>query len=232
MRADYVNLSNKAFVRFIHASPNFRATYFAPDTFNVYIDSTRINSPFFTYNSVFPVATTSSYAAVNSGIVNLRFSTPGVFKADSLTFVGPLQDTLTTGMTRTYIIADTFIVKLNDQFSEPLTGLYNIRFVHAVVNDTIGKTVDIYSTRRNGNIFTNVKPKTVFGFQTAPYNAQLNDTLYVRRSGTTINLASGVLPGGLPFFPNNQRAYTLIYKGDGRLTTGTKARTLSMITNQ
>ena len=109
-----------------------------------------------------------------------------------------------------------------DTYTKPELGFYNIRFVHTVLNDTLGKTIDIYSTRNAKNIFTAVKPSSVTSYSKYPFNSLLSDTLYVRRSGTLINLAT--LNGQI--FAD-QRTYTLYYRGNGSLTTGIKARSLA-----
>jgi hypothetical protein len=231
MKASTADLSGKAYIRFVHAAPNFRAVTGQRDSFNIYVNGRRLNSPFLTYASVFPVATTSSYIAVYAGAKSYRLSVAGVNNPDSITvFTTPL-DTLMRDMKRTIIITDTVtaaagIIYTNDLYSQPAVGYYNLRFMNMVLNDTAGKTVDIYSTRRNANIGTNLPPRAITAFGAFPSAAGLNDTLFVRRSGTTFNLAT------LAYLPASQRTYTLIYRGNGTVTTGTKARTLAVITNE
>lgn len=111
---------------------------------------------------------------------------------------------------------------LPDNIIQPNTGNYRLRFVNAIAADTAGTTVSIFSARRNGNIFNSVAPGQVVDFQTLPFNSQLSDTLYVRRPGSTFNLA---ILNSASF--GNQRSYTMIYRGyGGTVTTGTKGRTL------
>jgi len=117
---------------------------------------------------------------------------------------------------------------VRDSIVQPPPGYYNLRFIHAVWNDTAGKGIDIWSTRNNRYIFSNLKPGAISTFSQWPYNALLNDTLYVRRTGSpTVTLAT---LNGASF--SNQRTYTLYYKGDGNLTTGTKARSLAIYVHQ
>ncbi|RYY11725.1 MAG: hypothetical protein EOO04_34740, partial [Chitinophagaceae bacterium] len=53
---DYdVNADNsKAFLKFVHASPNFRKIWNTRDTFNLLVNNTKINSSILTYNGIFP----------------------------------------------------------------------------------------------------------------------------------------------------------------------------------
>ena len=124
-------------------------------------------------------------------------------------------------------LRDSSQMFLLDKYTTPTQGNYSLRFIHAVLNDTLGLNVDIFSTRRNGNIFSNIKPGTVSGFSTLPYNTQLNDTLFVRRTGTLNNLTS---INNIGF--SNQRVYTLYYRGDANLTSSTKARLLTTYIHQ
>jgi hypothetical protein len=88
--------------------------------------------------------------------------------------------------------------------------------------------VDIFSYARNNTVITNVPPGLVTPFFSLGFNAGVADTFYVTRpavAGTP--LANRIVLSKLAFGAANQRTYTLYYKGDANLTTGTKARTLS-----
>ena len=114
---------------------------------------------------------------------------------------------------------------VRDQFTVTDTGHFTLRFVNAVLNDTLGKNVDIYSVRYKTNIFTNISPSTATPFMLQNYTT-LADTLIVRRPGFLYPLDS---LKGASF--SRQRAYTIIFKGQPGTTTGTKARTLIQYTN-
>ena len=125
---------------------------------------------------------------------------------------------------------DSSQIFVQDSYLQPVVGYFNLRFIHAVLNDTAGKMIDIYSTRTNRSIFTNVKPGSISTFTQYPYNAVLSDTLYVRRSGSpaivldTLNTVSF----------SNGRTYTLYYRGDGttNYNTNTKRRHLATYLHQ
>ena len=100
--------------------------------------------------------------------------------------------------------------------------------IHAVLNDTLGKNVDVYSTRLNANIFSNIAPGTTTAFVSEPYNF-VSDTIIVKRAGINFELAR-ISTVATPI--QRQRAYTLIYKGNAANTTAPKGRSLSYFTNQ
>jgi hypothetical protein len=85
--------------------------------------------------------------------------------------------------------------------------------------------VDVYSVRRQANIFTNVSQTQVTDY--IPYSSLRNDTLYVRATGTTVDLTPV-----FSFFPAAKRSYTIVFKGRYQ-TTGTTgiARLLTSFTD-
>jgi len=222
LKATYQINNGGAYFRLIHAAPSFRLVYSQPDSFHVFINGAKINGPFLTYNANFPAAASiNGYAAVQAGTQPVKFSVAGTVNPDSIAIV-TFNSTFTAGEWYTMLITDSARVLLTDSYTKPAAGSYGIRFINAVMNDTAGKAVDVFSIRANANIFTNIKPGvTATPFQAGSYNS-LNDTLYVRRAGTTFNLA---VLNNQAFA--HQRAYTLYYKGNGSLATGTKARALA-----
>lgn len=236
LTADFSTTENSAFLRVIQASPYFRNVFNAPDSFNVYVNSAKVNASFLTYASIFPASgTNNGYIAVTPGLQQIKMSIHGFTtgKPDSTQLIN-FTKVFLTGQYYTLLVTDSIKslrdssqMFLLDKYTTPTLGNYSLRFVHAVLNDTLGMNVDIFSTRRNGNIFSNIKPGTVSGFSTLPYNTQLNDTLFVRRTGTLNNLTS---INNIGF--SNQRVYTLYYRGDAILTSGTKARLLTTYIHQ
>ncbi|MBI2273748.1 MAG: DUF4397 domain-containing protein [Bacteroidetes bacterium] len=220
-----------AYVRVIHAAPSFRNIFNAPDSFNVYVNDIKMNAPFLTFGSVFPASTTAfGYVAVQPGLNQFRVNIHGFASAspDSTRLIN-FSKVFQAGEYYTLLLTDSIKSQrdssqmfLKDAYTKPLNGNYGLRFVHAVWNDTAGKTIDVFSARRNANIYTNIKPGQISTFNSLAANTQLSDTLYVRRSGTLINLAQ---LNGVSFA--NQRSYTLFYRGNGDLATGTKARALA-----
>ena len=232
-----VSVDRTAYLKVIHAAPGFTKVFNAPDNFNIVvgaINGTRMAAGF-TYNSAFPANTinTNTYAAVPSGSQDIRLVLKGVVNIDSLT-VATFPKNLVPGNYYTLIITDSITttadfskIWIADGFTPPATGNYLLRFIHAVMNDTAGKKVDVYSFKTASNVFSNVSPGDVSGFTTQNIPTS-SDTLSIRRAGTTNELArlNGV------GYTNNQRVYTLVYRGDGTLTTGTKARGAFVYTNR
>ncbi len=228
--ANYTTLEGKAFIRVIHASPSFRQVFNAPDSINIYVNNEKVNGPLITYGGLFPTAATTGfgYIAVPTGLQTVKVTVAGRVTPDSIQ-LAVLTNQATAGQRYSIILTDNIKstrdsskMILPDNITQPTTGNYRIRFVNAIAADTAGTTVSIFSTRRNGNIFNSIAPGQVVDFQTLPFNSQLSDTLYVRRPGSTFNLAT---LNGASF--GNQRSYTIIYRGyGGTVTTGTKGRTL------
>lgn len=111
-----------------------------------------------------------------------------------------------------------------DDIVVPTDTTSRVRFANMIFSSVSIPNVDIYSTRRASNVFSNIPSTGVTPF--IPYASQ-NDTLYVRATGTTTNLAT--LSN---FFPTAQRSYTVIFRGRYQ-TTGTTgvARTLTSFSN-
>lgn len=244
---------SKAYLKVVHASPSFRLIHNMPDTFHVLVNDKKITSTILTYNSLFPFSVnattnsiTASYAAIEPGSNTVRLTYPGWNRPDSLTAF-TLTKQFTAGVFYTLMVTDSLKSTLDssqifvrDPFAElqPLTGFINIRLIHAVVNDTAGTTINVSSYARNANLFTNVKPKTTTVFSRITINPGVVDTFYVRRyvAGGAPN--TGLILAKIPFNSllagggsMDRRSYTLYYKGNGDLTTGAKARSLSAYIN-
>lgn len=99
-----------------------------------------------------------------------------------------------------------------------------VRFANFIFTKTAVPAVDIFSLKRNANVFTNVQITDVTNY--VPYASALNDTLLVRETGTTNLLTQ--LNG---FNPTKKRSYTLVFRGRYQTTTGTIGRTLSSYIN-
>jgi len=234
---------------------NGPAFVYATTTANL-SDTTPPNSTLATYPTTvtaFPVQAlnTDTYVAIAAGAMNLRFSVIGKNLVDSVTFVTlPLvlgrqsyytlfiTDAIRSGQTPPQIMTQ-------DVFAKPDTAQYGLRFAHMVLNDTAGKNVDVYSTKQGTTIYSNIAPGTVTPFayyKISPTIPSIPDTIIIRRAGTLNELTRyppnkvGVKPItssiGAPSYTNNQRVYTVIYKGNASVTTGAKARSLIWINNR
>ena len=229
-----VELESKAYLKVIHAAPGFTQVFNAPDNFNVLVGGVggqRIAASM-TYNSAFPSNTinTNTYAAVPSGAQDIRLVAKGVINIDSVT-IAAFPKNLEAGAYYTLVVTDSITTTPNaqkiwseDAVSWPNSGVYSLRFIHSVMNDTAGKTVDVYSARKGGNVFSNVSPGTVLNFAEQPYS-NFADTLIIRRSGvTTWDLAR---INGVSF--RDRRVYTVLYKGNTTITATSNARVRSVV---
>lgn len=227
------NPTGTAFIKIVHFSPAFRLATAKSDSINIFVNDTKLNGSFLTFGSMFP-STTNLYASVPAGITALKLTTSGVNTPDSIAVV-TMSKTLEAGKYYSLIITDSVLstsatkqIFTQDNFVISDTTKFTMRFVHAILNDTAGKNIDVYSTRVAANIFTNVSPGTVTDFTVQPYNF-VTDTLIVRRAGGTFELAR-LSTATNPLA--RQRAYTLLYKGTPSTTTAPKGRALVTYTNQ
>jgi hypothetical protein len=229
-------MTNGAFVKVVHVSPNFTPISGGhPDAFNFIVSGAKVNSAALSYSSLFPGQTTG-YIGLTNGMHWFKVVRPGVNTGDSIT-IHTFQKVLQPGQRYSYIVTDSFrsntearAMFLEDNFNTPVPGNYAVRFVHAVHSDTVGKVVDVYSYKRKANIFTGIKIGQATGFiELGPSG---NDTLSIRRPGvTTWGSGVGELARftGIPF--SSGRVYTVIYRGLTTLTTGTKARGIQYYLN-
>jgi Domain of unknown function (DUF4397) len=220
-----------AFIKVADFSPAFSQVVNGRDSFNVYINGNKVNGPFLTYGSFFP-STTNPYLGVPAGPQSIRITVNGVLTPDSIT-LATFNKTLAAGAYYSFILTDSLLktdeskqIFVQDNFTPADLEHFSLRFIHAILNDTLGKNVDIYSTRYAANIFSDISTGTTTAFTTQAYTL-LTDTLIVRRPGILYELAR---LNTVSF--NRQRAYTLVYKGQPASTTGTKARSLTTYINQ
>lgn len=238
--ANYDTPTGTAYLRVVHAAPYFRKIFNAPDSFNLLVGGQKVSAYLpggavtLTYNATFPASNTNyGYVTVPAGDQEFKLSL-GVYNADSVT-LKKFTKTLAPDTYYTFLITDSINsardaaqMFIRDSVTTPTTGYVNLRFIHAALEDTASgsqktvDTIDVFSTRNNRNIYSKITPGTATTFSQFAYNAQLPDTLYVRRVRSTVNLAT---LNNVSFA--NQRTYTIYFKGDGNVTTGTKARSLA-----
>jgi len=225
--------TGSAFIKIVHFSPAFRLATSNSDSLNIFLNGSKLNGSFLTFGSLFP-STTNLYAAIPAGAATIKLSTAGVLTPDSIAVVS-LSKIVEAGKYYSLIITDSILsassskqIFTQDNFVLSDTNTFTLRFVHAILNDSTGKNVDIYSTRRAGNMFSNISPGTVTDFNAQPYNF-ITDTIIVRRTGSNFELARFTTASN-PLA--RQRAYTLIYKGTPNVTTAPKGRALATFANQ
>jgi hypothetical protein len=231
---------NTSYIKIVHASPYFRNAYGAADSFNVFVNDKKINSPFLSYGgtSLFPTSTASfGYVAVPAGLQQIRLSVAGVINPDSIKI---------TNFTTVFQASKYYSVFLTDlggflfvdSAFAAIPGYYNIRFINAVTTDsavtsTGTSTYDVFSYARNTTLWSKIPVGGFTIFQSLGTNIGVADTLYLTRtpaSGTP-SLAGRVVLAKLAVTPLS-RNYTLYFKGDATLSTGAKARSLALYVNQ
>ncbi len=240
LKSPTTSTAGGAYLRIVNAAPNFRNIYNKPDSFNVYVNGNKITgfTPgggyLMTYGTIFPTASSLvGYVSVPAGLQQIKLTLGGVVTGDSI----PITNFTKIFQADTYysfVITDSILsnrdssqIFVQDVFTAPPSGYYNLRFMHAVWNDTAGKNIDVFSTRNNRNIFINVKPGTITSFGAYPYNPSLTDTFFVRRAGNP-GIALDTLINTSLF--TNQRSYTLYYRGDGNTNYNTNPKRRHMAT--
>lgn len=240
--AERKSTNGLAFIKFLHAAPSFRAITNQRDSFSIFVRNDRINSNFVTYSgSAGPLQPSgAAYVATFPGAVPIRFTLGTATNPDTSTIYSTTRN-LEAGKYYSFIVTDSFRstdpakqIFLEDPLFLPGPTQFAARFVHAVLNDTAGRTVDVFSSRLRTNMFSNVAIGTATGFIVFPqYNTpSTTDTIIVRRSGTTQELArinTETLLG--------QKTYTYVYRGNTTIApapgnTNVRTRTLTRHTNQ
>lgn len=230
--ADPVSSSSNAYIKFLHVSPSLAIITGQADNItllNLDLKSntySKITGTPLAYEKYFPT-TTNTYAAVTAGLQTIKFSLAAVKQMDSVElFLKNVQ--ADAGKYYSFIITDSVkstnlskAMFLQDDLLSLGSSQIGMRFVHAIWNDTAAKNVDIFSVRNNANIFSARSAGTASTFTPLNYFTT-SDTLIVRRAGTTFTLAT---LNSATFTPG--RNYTLVYKGNGAVTTTTaKPRSL------
>lgn len=206
------DLSNSAFVKFYNGIINSNRTY-------IYSDLVPLNGATIAYGAAFP-SLSPSFSALNPGIRKFAirdtlFPTPQYPIA--------FDQQVDAGSYYTIFAYDSLnapkfkVVKDNFQMISDTTA--RIRFASFPFSTAAMPNVDIFSQKAQANVFTNIAPTAVTDF--IPYASGLNDTLYVRQTGTTNILTQATL------LPLAKRSYTVIFRGSFRVTSGTAARTLT-----
>ena len=227
----------------------------------VYVNTTKLTGTPLSFNSLFPLGYSAisggtSYAAVQPGAQQIRLSIPGISTVDSATILS-LNKNFVAGRFYTLMITDSIksTSDSNKIFVQDMlpvnasVGYINFRFANVVTNDsaTIGSAsninlFDVYSYARNTVVLTKIRMDSITGFQVLATNITTPDTFYITRNPKatgTVLLANRVVLAKVAFIPNTSSpqptsgsTYTFYYKGDGVLTSGTRARTLTYYVNR
>ncbi len=211
--ADY---SNKAFVQVYNGTLTSARNY-------VYVDGLPVTGAALAYGSTFP-STPSSFAITSGYKAFLIRDTLSTTTQPLMSFGENFEankqytifmyDSSTTPKQKT--VGNDII------FPDDTTS--RIRFANFIFTKTAVPNVDLFSVKRNANVFTNVQITDVTNYVPHPSSSKTaeNDTLFVRETGTANLLAT--LNG---FAPIRKRSYTLVFRGRYQSTSGTVVRTLS-----
>jgi hypothetical protein len=228
--------SNSSVVQFIVATVNATRNH-------VFLDGTRITGSNLVSGSVFP---SSGFGVEIAGglraflvrdtlgtSTQLPFSFAENMKAASHQTVF-LYDTITSPKQKTVI--DNIVV--------PSDTTARVRFASFAYLPTMQlPAFDIYSARRQANIFTNVRYTDVTEF--VPIASGVADTFYIRETGTTTNLQNVTISTATPpappvwsdirliWTPTMKRSYTLVFRGSYRTTNlaSTHVRSFTLFAN-
>lgn len=229
---EQIDYSNKSFVQVYNATLLSARNY-------VYVDGQPVNGASLAYGATFP--STPANFAVTSGFraflirdtlsttLQLPLSFAEDFKAAS-NFTIFMYDTITSPKQKT--VQNNIVIP-----SDTTARLRFANFIYSPI--AIPSAFDIFSVKRNANIFSNVQLTEVTDF--IPYDSRVTDTFYIRPAGSTTNLQNfnpSPAPGAAVniqavLTPTRLRSYTLIFRGGYRATatTNTTVRTLSVFAN-
>jgi hypothetical protein len=185
------------------------------------VDANRINAPGFTYGSVFPALPSTSFA-VPAGLRAFNIiDTLATTTMPPLTFA----ENFSAGNFYTIFLYDTLnaikqkTVLTNIVVPDDTTA--RVRFANFIYSSNAVPNVDVFSFRRNANVWTNIPVKEVTEF--IPYQSGVVDTFYVRETGTMTQLAKAAVGSFTA-----KRSYTAIFRGSYRVAA---SRTISTFIN-
>ena len=209
------NFSSNSLIRVFVATVNASRNY-------VYVDANPVTGALLSSGSMFPAA--GIYAAnIQAGFrAFLVRDTSSTTTQVPLSFAENMEvnknysiflyDTITSPKQKT--VETRYLVSTD--LSDTSCG---IRFANFIYSTSNVPAIDIFSFNKNANIFTNVAVTDVTDFQKYPTTRLMDDTLYIRQTGTLTNIIKVVT--GRILQPT--RNYTLVYRGSDR---GTRVATL------
>ena len=210
------DLSNKALLKVYNSAVNTNRNY-------VYIDNVPITGSILAYGALYP--STGYTAAIDPGSRSVVIKdTLATSTQKVVTFTSTFEPNKNYTLF-TYDTVNAVKYKLvTDVIEVPDDTTARIRFANLIFSTSTLPNVDLYSKRRNANIFSNVALAQVTDF--IPYASNSVDTLYVRATGTTTDLT--------PLFairPTQKRSYTIVYRGRYETTTPSTAALLRSLTS-
>ena len=207
------DLGDKAFVRLYNGAVGTARNY-------LFLNETPLTGAAVGYGGFFP-ASAGYYSAIPAGQMNLTIK-------DTITAAVqpevPVAANFEAGNRYTIFTYDTATqakqLTVQDQIEVPADTTARVRFVNIPFSRNAIPNVDVYSKRKGANVFSNISLNSATDF--IPYEAAQTDTLYVRETGTTTNLATMNT-----FAPSRKRSYTIVFRGAYGASTGATARTLT-----
>lgn len=205
--ADYVpNFESNAFIKVINGTVGSAGTY---------VYQTAVDQPLSGYamSSLGYFPSTTTYATLTPGnrtIIIKDTSSTSVQKQISYSGDFAVGNYYTIFLYDTSATAKYLVVQ--DKIQIPTDTTARIRFANLIYSSTPVSNVDIFSTRMNTNLFTNVNVGQVTDF--TPFASRNTDTLYVRPTGTTTNLAQASIT------PTAGRSYTAVFEGRYQTVSG------------
>ena len=185
------------------------------------MDANRVNVPGMAYASFFPASPNTSFGvpaglrAFNIIDTLLTTTQPPLTFAENFSagnfYTIFLYDTLNAIKQKTVL---TNIVVPDDTTAR-------LRFANFIYSPNAIPNVDVFSYRRNANVWTNVPAKEVTEY--IPYQSGVVDTFYVRETGTMTQLAKSAVGSFTA-----KRSYTAIFRGSYRAPA---SRTVSTFIN-
>ena len=209
------DLNNKSLVQVFIATVNANRNV-------VLVDGKRVSRPTLTSGTSFPTAVYPSTNTGNSFAIDGGVRAFMIMDTLATTTQKPLafSTNMDVGKLYTIFMYDTITspkqVTVETPIVIPTDGSARLRFANFIHDANAVPAVDVFSKRLNTNIFSNINRTDVTDF--ISYASVTLDTLSIRQTGTTTELASFV-----NFNPAKNRSYTLIYRGSHR---GTRAATI------
>jgi hypothetical protein len=208
------NMTTKARVQFFNAAVGTLRNF-------LYVDGFPVNGTTIAYGSFFPSSPSTSFAVpagLRSFILRDTLSTS---TQPQLSFA----ENFTAGSFYTVFSYDTLTaVKQKTVTTEivvPSDTTARLRLANFIHSSNAVPNIDVFSYRRNANIWSNIPVKEVTGF--IPYESRVADTLYVREAGTMIQLVKFTLAA-----PTPKRSYTVVFRGSYRVPA---SRTMTSFIN-
>ncbi len=213
------NFNNKAFIQVYNATVNSTKNY-------VYVDGNAVTGAAVAYGATFPSTPSNFSVGAGTRAFLIRDTTPATTQPPM-----SFAESLETNKYYTIFMYDTLTTPkqkiVNNNIIIPDDTTARVRFANFIFTKTAVPNVDLFSVKRNANVFTNVAITEVTNY--VPFAAAVttatSDTLLVRETGTT-NLLAQLNT----YLPIQKRSYTLVFRGRYQ-STSAPARTLSSFSN-